>query len=38
MADQLDNNTRSPNPDVEIDDPLAELAGSSVMSGHPARR
>ena len=26
MADQLDSNTRSPNPDAEIDDPLAELA------------
>ena len=26
MADQFDNNARSPNPDAEIDDPLAELA------------
>ncbi|AKI00476.1 sporulation related protein [Hoeflea sp. IMCC20628] len=26
MVDLLDNNTRSPNPDAEIDDPLAELA------------
>ena len=26
MVDQLDSNTRSPNPDAEIDDPLAELA------------
>lgn len=26
MADQLDNNTRSQNPDAESDDPLAELA------------
>ena len=26
MADQLDSNTRSPNSDSEIDDPLAELA------------
>jgi hypothetical protein len=26
MADQLERNTRAPNPDVEIDDPLAELA------------
>jgi hypothetical protein len=26
MADQLERNTRAPNPDVENDDPLAELA------------
>ncbi|EDQ33337.1 Sporulation related domain protein [Hoeflea phototrophica DFL-43] len=26
MADQLERNTRAPNPDVETDDPLAELA------------
>ncbi|WP_417415630.1 SPOR domain-containing protein [Hoeflea sp.] len=26
MADQFDNNARSPHPDAEIDDPLAELA------------
>ena len=26
MVDLLDSNTRSPNPDAEIDDPLAELA------------
>lgn len=26
MADQFDSNTRSPHPDSEIDDPLAELA------------
>jgi hypothetical protein len=26
MADQLDSNTREPNPESEIDDPLAELA------------
>lgn len=26
MADQLERNTRAPNPDVESDDPLAELA------------
>lgn len=26
MVDHLDSNTRFPNPDVEIDDPLAELA------------
>lgn len=26
MADQFDNNARSPHPDTEIDDPLAELA------------
>lgn len=26
MADQFDNNTRSPHPDADFDDPLAELA------------
>ncbi|MCY0095223.1 SPOR domain-containing protein [Hoeflea ulvae] len=26
MVDQLDSNSRSPNPDAEVDDPLAELA------------